>query len=187
MAELVSRRPSINQGLVRDTALVVRHVGKWLASLEGARQRELALGVWRPWDGLCVVALAGVMNASNAGVLPRRLEPVIGSGPCRLVIELSRLTRMDQVGRETVLDMAHPITTGGGSVHLVAPADSIASGFENGDAGRGVLITPSLESALGHSGNSDRFSHPNAKTREEESWDSPPHKASTSGQPTRRV
>src|ERR1044071_9196159 len=79
-------------------AALLRDVRARLTELDASPTTDLVVGIWKPSAELCVVALAGEMDLSNAAQITRELDGRLGPGPCRLVVELSRLTFMDSTG-----------------------------------------------------------------------------------------
>jgi len=77
---------------------------------------ELVLGLWIPWDGLSVVALAGEMDIGNASRLREALVAKEPSGPRYLVIELSQLTFMDSLAIHAVTKLAKEATSNNGAL-----------------------------------------------------------------------
>jgi stage II sporulation protein AA (anti-sigma F factor antagonist) len=136
-------------GQLRDE-LLVGLVRARLAECEGSPSEELIVGLWRPWDGLCVVALRGEMDMNNAAALHRAVDDRIGADSCDLIVELSQLTYMDSSGINELITLSRTLDTDGGMIVLAAPTAPVARLFGVVKLGELFVISGSLEDALSH-------------------------------------
>jgi anti-anti-sigma factor len=130
--------------------LLVGQVRERLAECEGSASEELMVGLWRPWDGLCVVALRGEMDMNNAAAVRRAVDGRIGADSCDLIVELSQLTFMDSSGIDELVSLSRTLDTEGGMIVLAAPTAAVARLFATVKLGDGFVISESLEDALTH-------------------------------------
>ena len=130
--------------------LLVGQVRERLAECEGSPSEELIVGLWRPWDGLCVVAIRGEMDISNAAALRRAVDGRIGADSCDLIVELSRLTFMDSSGINELVRLSRTLDAVGGMIILAAPTAPVARLFATVKLSDGFVILESLEDALAH-------------------------------------
>jgi anti-anti-sigma factor len=133
-----------------EVALLLQHVRARLAEVD-ARPEGLVAGVWRPWDGLCVVALAGEMDTTRAPGLTRMLEGRLGPDPRRLIVELSRVRLVDSSGISQLITLVSAFTAAGGRTALAAPTPPVARAFERVKLSESALVVETLEAALTHS------------------------------------
>jgi anti-anti-sigma factor len=131
-----------------EVALLVRHVRVRLAERD-ARAEGLVVGVWRPWDGLCVVALAGAMDTTHASEL-RALDGRLGPDPCQLIVELSHVTFMDSGGVSQLVTLANAFRAAGGGITLAAPTAPVSRMFEGVNLSEFTPVEETLEAALTH-------------------------------------
>jgi len=132
-----------------EVALLVQHVRGRLADPD-ARAEGLVVGVWRPWDGLCVVALAGAMDIAHAPEL-RALDGRLGPDPCQLIVEMSHVTFMDSGGVSQLISLANAFREAGGRITLAAPTAPVSRVFEDVHLSEFTPVEEALEAALTHS------------------------------------
>jgi anti-sigma B factor antagonist len=130
-----------------EVALLLRHVRARLAEID-ARPEGLVAGVWRPWDGLCVVALAGRMDSTGEPDLTRLLAGRLGPDPCRLVVDLSRVTLMSASGISQLITLASASRAAGGRIALAAPTAPVARVLESVKPSELTPVVETLEAAL---------------------------------------
>jgi len=134
----------------RATSYWVTQVRARLAECEGAPSEELIVGVWEPWSGLCVVALRGEMDMSNAAALSRAVGRHVGAASFDLIVELSQLTFIDSCGITELVKLSKTLDVEGGVIVLAAPTAPVARLFGIVKLGDRLVIAESLEDALAH-------------------------------------
>ncbi len=127
---------------------IVSEVRERLAVIGTAPSEQLVVGLWRPSEEMCVVALAGEMDMNNADELPRELAALVPSEAYSLIVELSHLSFIDSTGIRAVAAVAGVIKAGGGTVVLAAPTQNVARVFEIVKLDELVAVAPSLEDAI---------------------------------------
>jgi anti-sigma B factor antagonist len=130
-----------------EVALLLQHVRARLAEVD-ARPEGLVAGVWRPWDGLCVVALAGSMDSTTAPELSSMLAGRLGPDPCRLIVELSRVTLMSSSGISQLIALASDFRAAGGRIAFAAPTAPVARAFASVKLSEFTPVVETLEAAL---------------------------------------
>jgi stage II sporulation protein AA (anti-sigma F factor antagonist) len=119
-----------------------------LAVIDTAPSEQLVVGLWRPSEEMCVVALAGEMDMNNAEELQRELTARVPSGPYSLIVELSQLSFIDSTGIRAVASVAGHVKAGGGTVVLAGPTRNVMRVFEIVKLDELVAVAPSLEDAI---------------------------------------
>jgi anti-sigma B factor antagonist len=127
------------------SSFVLRPTRAQLAEVEPAAG-QLSVGVWRPSKDLCVFALSGEMDMSNASEFGRALGSHVGSG--WMIIELSRLRFMDASGIRQLVRLSRTVKAAGGAIVLAAPNPNLARLFEIVNLGEFVPVVASLEAAM---------------------------------------
>jgi anti-sigma B factor antagonist len=127
---------------------IVADVRERLAGIGTVPSEQLVVGLWRPREEMCVVALAGEMDMSNAEELRRELAGRVPSGPYSLIVELSQLSFIDSTGIRAVAAVAGDVKAGGGTVVLAGPTQHVARVFEIVKLDELVAVAPSLEDAI---------------------------------------
>jgi anti-sigma B factor antagonist len=146
-----------------------------LAEVDAHPQNGLVVGLWKPLDDLCVVALAGEMDMSNATEVTELLDGCLGAGPSRLVVEVSRLTFKDSTGVNQLVTVSRPLKERGGETLLVAPTAHVARVFEIVKLDELITVVDSLEGALtrdavaGAAAEGERATSPPASARKRSS------------------
>jgi anti-sigma B factor antagonist len=113
---------------------------------------ELILGLWIPWDGLCVVALAGEMDIANASQLREALVGRAPAGPRYLVIELSQLTFMDSLAIHALTRLAKEAKSNNGALVVAGARGHVDRVLDIVKIDDLLKRTESLEAALRHIG-----------------------------------
>jgi anti-anti-sigma factor len=136
---------------------LVRDVHERLAQLNGAAPEQLIVGVWGPRDGVCVVALGGEMDMSNAAELGHALSGRGDLARCRVVVELSALRFIDSTGIKELIHLAKLTKASAGTIILAAPSPHVARVLELVRFEQIVTIQASLEAALDHARDRSEF------------------------------
>lgn len=135
------------------TRLLIASIHARLAEVRDAEPSQLVVvGVWNPWEGLCVVSLAGEIDIGNAAEVAAALSGQLAVGPTRLVIELSAVDFIDSTGINEVVKLSRALKVSGGTIALAAPPASLARVFEIVRIGDGIAVVNSLEEALAGGG-----------------------------------
>lgn len=128
---------------------LLAEVAERLAELGEVAPRALTVvGIWQPYDGVCVIVLAGEIDLGNAGTIADALVGQLDPGPSRLVIDLSHVSFIDSSGINELLQLARRLSAIGGQVVLAAPTETVARVFDIVKLGERVLVASSLEAAL---------------------------------------
>lgn len=135
---------------------LLRAVRARLAEIDAAPMQELVVGVWRPREGLLMVALAGEMDMSNAAQFTSEVDRRLGPVPYQLVVELSRLTFIDSSGINQLVKVAKAVEASGGSFLLAGPtAAAVTRVFEIVKLSEFIAMAETLEDALARVGDTD--------------------------------
>ncbi len=118
-----------------------------VAELRDPSPGELVIGLHNS-DGVCVVALGGEMDMSNAAELTRMIESYLDGGPCRMIVELSRLEFLDSCGIRELITAARAVKAGGGSFALAAPTAIVARVLAITKLDEYMAVEASLAAAL---------------------------------------
>lgn len=130
---------------------LLRTVSERLAEpLPAGDPPELVLGVWIPWDGLCVVALTGEMDIANAPHLRDALVAQAPAGPRYVVVELSRLTFVDSLGIHALTRLAKEARSNNGAVVVAGARGHVDRVLDIVKIDDLLKRTESLEAALRH-------------------------------------
>jgi anti-sigma B factor antagonist len=121
-----------------------------LAELGDPGPGELTIGLSDSREGLCVVALGGEMDMSNAAELTRRVDSHLNGEPCRMIVDLSRLEFLDSCGIRELIKVARAVKEGGGAFALAAPTPIVARVLAIGSLCEYMAVEPSLGAAFGH-------------------------------------
>lgn len=81
-------------------------------------------------DGVVILAVAGRLDASNAGTLEEKLLALIATGTTRLVVDGSRLDYISSAGLRVLLVAAKRLTPTGGKISLSGLKDQIKEVFD---------------------------------------------------------
>ena len=130
------------------TELLLAGVAARLAELAVSPSGELVVGLWEPWSDLCVVALGGEMDMSNAAVLGHALDGRRGRRD--LIIDLSQLTFVDSTGIHELVKLSRTLDAEGGILVVAAPTVPVARVFEIVQLRDVLVVAESLEDALAH-------------------------------------
>jgi anti-anti-sigma factor len=130
-----------------DYAPLLRDIEARLAEVDAFPPDSLVVGLWTAED-LCVVALAGEMDMSNAAELTEMLNGCLSSGPCRLLVEASRLTFIDSTGLNQLITVSRPLKARGGETLIVAPSVHVARVLQFVQVDELITVADSLEDAL---------------------------------------
>lgn len=106
--------------------------------------------VWTPWEGVCVIALAGEMDLTNIDRFRRAVDGCLDRGTGHLAIGLSRLTFSDSAAIYGFLRIAKAVARSGGEIVLAAAPAQLVEVFEIVKLGEAIRVVRSLEAALTH-------------------------------------
>lgn len=121
-----------------------------LAELRDPAPGELAIEVFDSSDGLCLVALGGEMDMSNAADLPRRVDGHLNGIPCWMIVELSRLEFLDSCGIRELIRVARAVKETGGAFALAAPTPIVGRVLGITNLSEYMAVEGSLGAALAH-------------------------------------
>jgi anti-sigma B factor antagonist len=119
-----------------------------LAEVSATRPTKLVAGVWKPASDVCLVALAGEIDMSNAAELAESLEAPFAVGPCDLLVDVSQLTFIDSAGVSELFKAAKRARGADRAIVLVAPSGQVARVFDVVGIGTQLAVAESLEAAL---------------------------------------
>lgn len=129
---------------------LVQELQARLAELREPVPGELAVEVFNSSDGLCLVALGGEMDMSNAAELARRVDGHLNGVPCGMIVELSRLEFLDSCGIRELIRVARAVKERGGAFALAAPTPIVGRVLGITSLSEYMAVEVSLEAALEH-------------------------------------